>query len=95
MSRHFKLPSPQTVEIAGVKWREHYQCYMVKLAGVLELSFAHTKGTYEVRVLGQDIGVADTREAAAQMALSEARRINAALTKRLAEIPEVTDANKG
>jgi hypothetical protein len=44
--------------------------------------------------MGQLIGAADNVEAAAQMAIAEARRINAALTKRLADIPEVTDANK-
>ena len=95
MSRYFKMPSPQTVEIAGVKWREYYQCYICKLAGVLEISFAYDRGAYTVRVLGQEIGTADTPEKAAQMCLTEARRINAALTKRLADIPEVTDANKG
>jgi hypothetical protein len=94
MSRYFKMPSPQTVEIAGVKWREHYQCYMVKLVGVLELSFTYRTGLFDVMAMGQLIGAADNVEAAAQMAIAEARRINAALTKRLADIPEVTDANK-
>jgi hypothetical protein len=89
VKRHLKLPSSQTVEIAGVTWREHYQCYIVKLAGVLELSFAYRGGLFDVMVNGQAIGAADNVEAAAQMALAEARRINAALTKRLAEIPEV------
>ncbi len=89
MSRHFKSPSPQTVELAGVKWSEHYQCYIVKLAGVLELSFEYRGGLFDVMVNGQAIGAADNVEAAAQMALAEARRINAALAKRLAEIPEV------
>jgi hypothetical protein len=89
VSRHFKLPSPQTVEIAGVKWREHYQCYIVKLAGVLELSFTYRKGLFDVMVIGQPVGAADNVEAAAQMAIAEARRVNVALTKRLAEIPEV------
>jgi hypothetical protein len=83
------MPSPQTVEIAGVKWREHYQCYTVKLVGVLELSFTYRTGLFDVMAMGQLIGAADNVEAAAQMAIAEARRINAALTKRLAEIPEV------
>ena len=90
MSRHFKMPSPKIVEIAGVKWREHYSCYICKLGGVIELSFAYNKGLYDARALGQEIGAADTVEAAAQMCIAEARRIYKLLGERLAKIPKAT-----
>jgi hypothetical protein len=89
VSRHFKIPSPKIVEIGGVKWRENYNCYIVKLGGVIELSFAYSKGLYDARAIGQEIGTADTVEVAAQMCIAEARRIYKALGERLAQIPEV------
>ncbi len=86
-----RLPSPQIVEIGGVKWREHYNynCYVVKLGGVIDLSFAYRNGLYDACCMGQAIGAADTKEAAAQMCIAEARRIHKALGERLAQIPEV------
>ena len=84
-----KLPSPQIVEIAGIKWREYYSCYICKLGGVIELSFAYRNGLYDARALGQEIGTADTVEAAAQMCIAEAQRIHKALGERLAQIPDV------
>ena len=82
-----KLPAPEIVEIAGVKWREHYSCYSCKLGGVIELSFAYGNGLYDASAMGQKIGTADTVEAAAQMCIAEARRIHKALGERLAQIP--------
>lgn len=90
-----RTPSPRTVEISGVKWREHYQCYICNFGGVLELSFVWRKGLFDVLALGKPIGSADNVEAAAQMCIAEARRVHKALGERLAQIPEVTDANKG
>lgn len=84
-----KLPSPQIVEIAGVKWREHYQCYICNFGGVLELSFVWRNGLFDVLALGKPIGAADTVDAAARMAIAEARRIHKTLGERLAHIPEV------
>jgi len=86
VSRHFKLPKPELAEIEGVKWREHYGCYIVKLAGVLELSFTYTNGGYDVRVNGNDVGTAPNTKEAAKMAIAEACRINEALTKRLSQL---------
>ena len=78
---------PRIVEISGVKWREQYQCYICNFGGVLELSFAYRNGLYDARAIGQEVGAADTVEAAAQMCIAEARRIHKALGERLAQIP--------
>ena len=88
MSRHFEVKETMQT-LAGIEWRERYSCYSARIAGWLDMSFAHStdrnKPGLWVTVAGRNgKEPRNSPEEAAQYCVLIAKQLLAKASKELA-----------
>lgn len=78
--KNMQMPQPSTQRLAGIEWREHYNCYSATIAGWFHLGFSWSMDRsdpgYRINVGGRILKVRGTSAAdAAQKAVLVARKL--------------------